>query len=111
MEGATSQLAGPDSGQMGGYHRPVCVETVVRPLHHSSVEGWGRQQQLQKNGLYSPQLFSVYTPMINQPTYVEDLYLLAGIAPPDIKIYVCARMEQTKQMEQETHSLFGHIPA
>ena len=30
---------------MGGYHRPVCVETVVGPLHHSSVEGWGRQQQ------------------------------------------------------------------
>ena len=23
----------------------VCVETVVGPLHHSSVEGWGRQQQ------------------------------------------------------------------
>ena len=30
---------------MGGYHRPVCVETVVGPLHHSSVEGWSRQQQ------------------------------------------------------------------
>ena len=28
----------------GGYHRPVCIETVVGPLHHSSVEGWGRQQ-------------------------------------------------------------------
>ena len=24
---------------MGGYHRPVCVETVVGPLHHFSVEG------------------------------------------------------------------------
>ena len=30
---------------MGGYHRPVCVETVVGPLFHFSVEGWGRQQQ------------------------------------------------------------------
>ena len=38
-------------------------------------------------------------------------YLLAGIAPPDIRRDVCARMERTKQMEQETHSLFGHIPA
>ena len=44
-------------------------------------------------------------------TYVEDLYLLAGIAPPDIRKDVCARMERTKQMEQETNSLFGHIPA
>ena len=29
---------------MGGYHRPVCVETFVGPLQHFSVEGWGRQQ-------------------------------------------------------------------
>ena len=43
-------------------------------------------------------------------TYVEDLYLLAGIAPSDIRRDVCAGMERTKQMEQETHSLFGHIP-
>ena len=40
-------------------------------------------------------------------TYVEDLYLLAGIAPPDIRKYVCARMERTKQMEQETHSHYA----
>ena len=46
-----------------------------------------------------------------KPIYVEDLYLLAGIAPPDIRRDVCARMERTKQMEQETHSLFAHIPA
>ena len=46
-----------------------------------------------------------------KPTYVEDLYLLAGISPPDIRRNVCARMERTKQMKQETHSLFGHIPA
>ena len=42
-----------------------------------------------------------------KPTYVEDLYLLAGIAPPDIRRDVCAIMERTKQ---ETHSLFGHLP-
>ena len=35
-------------------------------------------------------------------TYVEDLYLLAGIAPPDTRGDVCARMERTKQKEQET---------
>ena len=44
-------------------------------------------------------------------TYAENLYLLAEIAPPDIRRDVCARIEQTKRMEQETHSLFGHIPA
>ena len=46
-----------------------------------------------------------------KPTYVEDLYLLGGIAPPGIRRDVCARIERTKQMEQDTHSLFGHIPA
>ena len=46
-----------------------------------------------------------------KPTYVEDLYLLAGIVPPDIRRDECARMVRTKQMEQETHYLFGHLPA
>ena len=44
-------------------------------------------------------------------TNVENLYLLAGIAPPEIRRSVCARVERTKQVERETHSLFGHTPA
>ena len=32
-----------------------------------------------------------------KPTNIEDLYLLAGIAPPDIRRDVCARMEKKKQ--------------
>ena len=46
-----------------------------------------------------------------KPTNVENLYLLAGIAPPEIRRSVCARVERTKQVERETHSLFGHTPA
>ena len=46
-----------------------------------------------------------------KPTYVEDLYLIAGIVSTYIRRDVCARMERTKQMEQETHSLFGNISA
>ena len=30
--------------------------------------------------------------------------------PPNTRRDVYARIERTKQMEQETHSLFGHIP-
>ena len=41
-------------------------------------------------------------------TNVEDLYLIAGIAPPDIRREVCARVERTKQTKDERHSLFGH---
>ena len=46
-----------------------------------------------------------------KPTNVEDLYLLAGIAPPDIRRDVCARMEKTKQETNEAQSLYGQHPA
>ena len=36
-----------------------------------------------------------------KPTNVENLYLLAGIAPPEIRRSVCARVERTKQVERE----------
>ena len=44
-------------------------------------------------------------------TNLEDLYFLAGIAPPDIQRYVCARMEKTKQETNDAHSLYGQHPA
>ena len=46
-----------------------------------------------------------------KPTNVENLYLLVVISPPEIRISVCARVEITKQVERETHSLFGHTPS
>ena len=46
-----------------------------------------------------------------KPTNVEDMYLLAGIAPPDIRRDVCARVEKTKQETNETHSLYGQNTA
>ena len=46
-----------------------------------------------------------------KPTNVEDLYLIAGVAPPDIRREVVARVERTKQTKDERHSLFGHTPA
>ena len=42
-----------------------------------------------------------------KPTNVEDMYLLAGIAQPDIRSDVCARVENTKQETNEAHSLYG----
>ena len=44
-----------------------------------------------------------------KPTNVEDLCLLAGIAPPDIRRDVCARVEKKKQ-ENVAHSLYGQTP-
>ena len=33
----------------GGNHRPVCVETVIGPIHHVSVEGWVPQQHVTRS--------------------------------------------------------------
>ena len=42
-----------------------------------------------------------------KPTNVKDLYLLDGIALPDIRKDVCARVEKTKQETNEAPSLYG----
>ena len=45
-----------------------------------------------------------------KPTNKEDLYQLAGIAPPDIIRDVCARVEKKKQESNVSHSLYGQNP-
>ena len=41
MERGHQSTSGPGIRLDGGYHRPVCIETVVGPLHHFLVEGVG----------------------------------------------------------------------
>ena len=47
-----------------------------------------------------------------RPTNAKELllYLLAGIAPTDIRRDVCARMEKKKQDTNAAHSLHGQFP-
>ena len=52
MEGGHQSTSGTGFRLDGGCHRPVCVETVVGPLHHSSVEGWADNTQLSRRLLY-----------------------------------------------------------
>ena len=46
-----------------------------------------------------------------RPTNIEELYLLAGIAPHDIRRDVCARVEKKKQETNAAHSLHSQITA
>ena len=46
-----------------------------------------------------------------KPSNVENMYLLAGIAQPDIRREVCARIENTKQETNDAYSLCGQHPA
>ena len=46
-----------------------------------------------------------------RPTNVEELYLLAGIAPPDIRREVCARVKKKKHETNAAYSLHDQVPA
>ena len=65
---------------------------------------WARSSHAQK---LNPELNSACRAVTGclKPTNVEDL--LAGIAPPDNRRDVCARVEKTKQETIDAHSLYG----
>ena len=68
---------------------------------------WARSAHAYK---LDSELNSAITGCLN-PTNIEKLYLLSGIAPPSIKPDVCARVEKAKQETNKVHSLHGTIPA
>ena len=90
------------------------IRTTALTLCYSVAEYaapvWARSSHAQK---LNPELNSACRAVTGclKPTNVEDLYLLAGIAPPDIRRYVCARVEKTKQETSEVHSLYGQNQA
>ena len=43
-----------------------------------------------------------------KPTKIDDIYILSGIAPPDVRRAVTSKKERLRQMEDERHPLFGH---
>ena len=46
-----------------------------------------------------------------KPTNLDNVHLLAGIAPPHIRRTVACRMERTRQTTDARHRLFHHQPA
>ena len=90
------------------------IRTTALALCYSVAEYaapvWARSSHALK---LKPELNSVGRAVTGclKPTNVKDLYLLAGIAPPDIRRDVCARVEKTKRETNEAHSLYGQNPA
>ena len=88
------------------------IRTTALALCYSVAEYaapvWARSSHTQK---LNPELNSACRAATGclKPTNEEDLYLLAGIAPPDIRRDVCARVEKTQQETNEAHSLYGQI--
>ena len=89
------------------------IRTTALALCYSVAEYaapvWARLSHAQK---LNPELSSACRAVTGclKPTNVEDLYLLAGIAPSDIRRDVCVRVEKTKQETNEAHSLYGQNP-
>ena len=46
-----------------------------------------------------------------RPTPTDNLYTLAGIAPPEIRRSAASSKERMRQVSDERHPLFGHAPA
>ena len=90
------------------------IRTTALALSYSVAEYaapvWARSPHAQKLNTELNSACRAVTGCL-KPTNVEDLYLLAGITPPDIRRDVCARMEKTKQETNETNTLYGQHPA
>jgi len=90
------------------------IRTTALALSYSAAEYacpvWSRSPHASK---LDPELNNACRSITGclKPTNVEELYLLAGIAPPDIRRNVCARVEKKKQETNAAHSLHGHVPA
>ena len=90
------------------------IRTTALALRYSvagyAAPAWAKSPHAQKLNTELNSARSSVTGCL-KPTNVEDLYFLAGIAPPYIRRVVCARMETTKQETNEAHSLYGQHPA
>ena len=77
------------------------IRTTALALCYSTAEYaapvWERSAYAH---LLNPELNQTYRVITGclKPTNVENLYLLAEIAPPEIRRSVCARVEKTKQI-------------
>ena len=86
------------------------IRTTALALSYSVAEYaapvWVRSPYVQKLNTELNSACRAVTGCLN-PTNIKHLYLLTGMAPPDIRRVVCARMEKTKQETNEAHSLYG----
>ena len=90
------------------------IRTTVLALSYSAAEYacpvWARSPHASK---LDPELNDTCRSITGclRPTNVEELYLLVGIAPTDIRRDTCARVEKKKQETNAAHSLHGRVPA
>ena len=87
------------------------IRTTALALCYSTAEYaapvWARSSHANKLNPVLNQACRSITGCL-KPTNVEDIYLIAGIAPPDIRREVCARVERTNQTKDERLFVWPH---
>ena len=90
------------------------IRTTALALSYSAAEYacpvWTRSPHASKLDLELNDACRSITECLRLPN-VEEIYLLVGIALPEIRRDVCARVEKKKHETDEAHSLHGHVPA
>ena len=92
---------------------PNTIRSTALALSFSAAEyacpAWGRSTHARK---LDPVLNASCRSITGclKPTNVDKVYLLAGIAPPDIRRAVASREEHRKQATDERHPLYNHTP-
>jgi len=91
--------------------QPNTIRTTALALSYSTAEYacpvWERSPHAHK---VDPELNDACRSITGclKPTRVENLYLLAGIAPPAIRRKIIAQQERLKQVTDYRHPLHGH---
>ena len=90
---------------------PSPIKTTALALCYSTAEYacpvWERSEHAQKVDTVLNDACRAITGWL-QPTNVENLYLLAGIATPAVRMSVTAQREREKQVNDNRHPLHGH---
>ena len=97
------KLSNSKWGANSGTIKPTALALSYSVAEYASPV-WARSHHVQKLNTELNSACRAVTGCL-KPTNVEDLYLLAGIAPPKIRRDVCARVEKTKQEANGAHYL------
>ena len=93
--------------------KPATIKTTALALCYSTAEYecpvWEMSKHVSKLDPALNEAFRFITGCL-RPTSVENVYLLAGIAPPGVRRSTISRQERRKQTEVLMHSLYSHKP-
>ena len=92
--------------------KPATIKTTALALSYSTAEYacpvWERSKHVSK---HDPALNKACRSITGcLPTSAENVYLLAGIAPPGVRRATTSQQERKTQTEDPRHSLYSHEP-